>query len=276
MNTLSEKQTCPFCGTSHIQKWLPLKEYDIYSCSACEGAWTFPPPPDRDYSEEDFHKAAQPQHENIELLSVAQLPSQWKKSVLMQCDLLERHLKKGARVLEIGCGQGILLEELKKRGFDVVGIEPSEPASLRAQQKGLNVSNGYFTSAEQIPQNVDVVILSQVFEHIQNFENVLKMISENCTNTHLLFVQTNYKGLIPRIWKHRWYGWVPDQHYWHFTPKSQTRLSQKFGFEYVACEYSSLVHTAPLPRMLSQLICLYPPWHDQFHLLLKQDHGKTA
>ena len=68
-------------------------------------------------------------------------------------------VKKGVRVLEIGCGDGSRLSWLKNNlNMDCYGVEPSALAVKKACSKGLDVRQG---TSDQLPfgdQNFDIVI----------------------------------------------------------------------------------------------------------------------
>ncbi|MEZ4286696.1 MAG: class I SAM-dependent methyltransferase [Polyangiales bacterium] len=52
-------------------------------------------------------------------------------------DLLRLHSKAGARVLDLGCGDGKLTSELIELGFDVVGADSSEALLKGARTRGI-------------------------------------------------------------------------------------------------------------------------------------------
>ena len=92
------------------------------------------------------------------------------------------------------------------------GIEPSKTASESARQSGLNVIQGYFP--DTIVQGLfDAIIMSHVLEHIQEPIGLLKHVSNSARGGYVLLVQTNWRGLMPRIYKEKWYAWVPEHHY---------------------------------------------------------------
>jgi 2-polyprenyl-3-methyl-5-hydroxy-6-metoxy-1,4-benzoquinol methylase len=181
----------------------------------------------------------------------------------MQADLLTRSLQPGARILEIGCGEGLLLGELAHRGFRVTGVEPSTTASEIARQNGLQVLTGYFPQIKP-PGLFDTVIMSHVLEHLPQPLEILRAVQSIAPAGRVLFVQTNWKGLVPRVYRRRWYAWVPAEHYWHFTPGGLSRIFQPFDWRTIALEYSSLIHNENIVTYLASLI---PAWLDQFHLL---------
>ncbi len=93
------------------------------------------------------------------------------------CDLYDRSPRKldslsGLRILDIGCGGGILAEPLARLGGSVTGIDPAEEnievAKLHAEQSGLSIDYRA-TTAEALAdagEKFDIVIASEVVEHV--------------------------------------------------------------------------------------------------------------
>ncbi len=86
----------------------------------------------------------------------------------------------GRRVLDIGCGGGILAEALAARGAEVTGIDLAERAlkvaSLHALQSGLNIAYR-LSSAESLaaaePASFDLVCCMEMLEHVPHPESVV-------------------------------------------------------------------------------------------------------
>jgi 2-polyprenyl-6-hydroxyphenyl methylase/3-demethylubiquinone-9 3-methyltransferase len=79
---------------------------------------------------------------------------------------------KGLRILDIGCGGGILAEPLGRIGAEVVGADPSasniEVAKLHAVQNGVSVDYRC-TTAEALAdagERFDIVLAMEVVEHV--------------------------------------------------------------------------------------------------------------
>ncbi|MGD0143580.1 MAG: class I SAM-dependent methyltransferase [Rhizomicrobium sp.] len=71
------------------------------------------------------------------------------------------------RLLDIGSGPGFFLKTAKKRGWRVLGIEPSRSASAHSRSLGVEVAEGFF-NAETAPGlgRYDAIQLNNVLEHV--------------------------------------------------------------------------------------------------------------
>lgn len=250
-------KACPFCNSLYIKNIITSQDWIIDSCLSCTNAWTVPSPDKVNYAEQNFHS-------QFFYQDINDLPKQWKSGLFINVALLNQYLKSGAKILEIGCGEGILLKELSRQGFNVFGIEPSKTASQSARDAGLNVITGYFPD-KRLRDPFDAVIMSHVLEHVPEPDKFLSHFSNIMAQSgFVLFVQTNWKGLMPRIYKQRWYAWVPEHHFWHFAPKGISILCRNLNWTVLDIEYSSLEHGN---NLISQIGSAIPGLGDQFHLL---------
>jgi 2-polyprenyl-6-hydroxyphenyl methylase/3-demethylubiquinone-9 3-methyltransferase len=79
---------------------------------------------------------------------------------------------KGLRILDIGCGGGILSEPLARLGAEMLGADPSEDniAAAQAHAEAVGVTIDYrATTAEELSaanERFDVVLAMEVVEHV--------------------------------------------------------------------------------------------------------------
>ncbi len=85
----------------------------------------------------------------------------------------ERPLE-GVRILDIGCGGGLISEPLARQGARVTAIDPSEKnigtASVHAQEQGLEIDYRVGTAEElaEAGENFDAVLNMEVLEHVSD------------------------------------------------------------------------------------------------------------
>ena len=91
---------------------------------------------------------------------------------------------KGLRILDIGCGGGILCEPLARLGANVLGADPAEKniaaAKLHAQQSGLAIDYRV-TSAEALAdagERFDIALAMEVVEHVADVKLFVKCCAE--------------------------------------------------------------------------------------------------
>jgi len=89
-------------------------------------------------------------------------------------DLTADRPLQGVRVLDIGCGGGLLCEPLARLGADVTGVDAAggniPVARLHAEQSGLTVTYRHAAAEDLAAEGAqfDVVLLMEVIEHVAN------------------------------------------------------------------------------------------------------------
>jgi len=156
----------------------------------------------------------------------------------------------GAKVLDVGCGTGLLLSLLVKKN-KTFGTDISEKAVKIAKQKGLNVKKGDAEETFPFKTNFfDFVICKDVFEHLKNPEFTLREISRVLRKDGLLLAHVpNEFNIISRIRvlfgrglvERRWFRSAEEWNYPHlrfFTKKGFRKFLEKNNFE-IMQDYSN-------------------------------------
>jgi glycosyltransferase involved in cell wall biosynthesis len=107
--------------------------------------------------------------------------------------------EKRGKILDAGCGTGVLLNHLSKAGIDAEGVDISETAIERARNAGLHASR-LDIEKEEIVGNFDAVFCLEVLEHTRNPLSVLKKLLHHLRRDGILIVSLpNQYNLWSRI-----------------------------------------------------------------------------
>ena len=99
----------------------------------------------------------------------------------LRLDYIDQHVGlAGKRVVDVGCGGGILAESMAARGADVVGIDmgkaPLEVARLHLLESGLEVDyrrQSAESLAAEMPARFDAVTCMEMLEHVPDPASVV-------------------------------------------------------------------------------------------------------
>ena len=142
------------------------------------------------------------------------------------------------RALDIGCGVGGAMVDLRERGWQVVGVEPDPVlAEVGRTRFGLEVRNGFFDSTTfSDDESFDLVYSCHVWEH-------LAAPRETCMAAHELLAKTRGHLLIvvPTFRRARTLAWscFTAPHTYMFTEVSLGNLLEATGFDVVLHRYAA-------------------------------------
>ena len=107
---------------------------------------------------------------------------------------------KNLKILDIGCGGGLLSEPMCRLGADVTGIDASKKniqvAKLHAQKSNLKIKY-ISTSPENFKTNIkfDVILNMEIIEHVEDVSFFLKSCSSLLKKGGIMFIATINKTL---------------------------------------------------------------------------------
>ena len=108
----------------------------------------------------------------------------------------------GKKIIDVGCGGGILAESLAKLGADVTGIdmgeEPLNVAKLHALESNVKVNYLKRTAEQQateVSQHYDIVTCMEMLEHVPDPASVINALSNMVKPGGLVFLSTLNKTI---------------------------------------------------------------------------------
>jgi SAM-dependent methyltransferase len=135
-------------------------------------------------------------------------------------------------VLEVGPGDGKLLEHLHKIGLNVTGVELDPGCAEQIVGKGLRCHRGTLETAKDSLGTFDAVIMSHVLEHVYHPALTLKTAHSVLRDGGLLYLALpNIGSLEARLFGKYWRGLDLPRHISHFDRDTVADLLHGCGFD---------------------------------------------
>lgn len=151
------------------------------------------------------------------------------------------------RLLDVGCGSGMLLEAVRRRGFAVTGIDVSPDAARAAEEAhGIPVRVGALESMAFETGSFDIVTMFHTIEHVADPRNTL---AEACRvlqpDGRLILQAPNIRSWQSRLLGSRWHGLDIPRHTIDYSPNAIRRLLEACGFRMERARNFNLRDNAP-------------------------------
>lgn len=154
--------------------------------------------------------------------------------------------KPTGRLLDIGCGVGQLLQVAQGRGYQVSGCDISAWATDYARSAGYDVRTGALDELHYAAQSFDVAVASHTLEHVPEPLPFLQEIRRILHGDGLLVIAVpNFASVMAQTLRTHWAGLLPDQHLWHFTPKTLRTMLDRAGFRTLRVTSDPYLHRHP-------------------------------
>jgi SAM-dependent methyltransferase len=144
-------------------------------------------------------------------------------------------------VLDVGCGNGQLLAELREAGWAAVGVEPDPIARKGAVDRGLEVYGG---TAEELPwelqhRTFDLIVFNHVLEHCLDPVQALRVAAAQLKPNGAVVAETpNNEAVGCRVAGPAWPWLDVPRHLNFFTAHSLAFACQAAGLAPVSTEYT--------------------------------------
>ncbi len=114
-----------------------------------------------------------------------------------------RDIKK-LKILDVGCGGGIICEPLARLGARVTGIDfaPNniKAAKIHSKKNKLKI-NYIFNDIEKskLDEKFDIILMFEVLEHLDNWKKTIKNIKKNLNKNGKIIISTINRNLLSKL-----------------------------------------------------------------------------
>jgi SAM-dependent methyltransferase len=164
------------------------------------------------------------------------------------------------RLLDVGCGGGELGSWLVRRGWTVVGVEPSVEACVVARNRGVDARAGVLAEVELEPGAYDAVVFHHSLEHVADPVSDLRRARETLRDGGIVIVTLPNFGCWQRSrFGEHWFNLELPRHRYHFNSHSLRETLTQAGFAHI--ETLTTSSAIGLPASIQYALagrCLFP------------------
>lgn len=138
----------------------------------------------------------------------------------------------GARLLDVGCGNGRFMMQMRVAGWHVCGVEPDSASAAKAVSAGLDVRNCPIETLEAVEDNYyDAIVLHHVIEHLHKpLETLRRCFAALKTGGTIAIATPNFNSFGHQLFSSDWFALQPPTHLAIFTPHSLREALRSTGF----------------------------------------------
>lgn len=148
---------------------------------------------------------------------------------------IKKMMKKNDKIMEIGCNDGIFLQNFKS--FNHLGIEPSKNVCNISRSKKLKVFNSFFTeeliSQKKLHNKFKIIYAANVICHIPNILALFKCVEKSLKQDGFFIFEEPYLGA---MLEKASYDQIYDEHFYMFSANSIISILDKFNLKLVSAE----------------------------------------
>lgn len=231
--------SCPCCGHDVVAPRFEIAELDfrIAECESCRSARMIPMPKPQQiaaFYPSSYYGATGAKFEPVAEALVRFVGARQAKS-------LAKGLPSGARVLDVGCGRGVLLQSLADQGCEAYGFEISETAAAGLDERvDLRIANSLM-EAEYPDHFFDQIVIWHVLEHVPNPREVMQEIHRILKPGGRVAVSVpNFSSLQAKASGPAWFHLDSPRHLHHFSMGGLKQLVAEAGFQIESEHHFSL------------------------------------
>jgi len=228
---------------NHYGQVLDTKNgFDVIECESC-GFKHIIPIPTKEELKNIYRNKYYTKEKPLYLERACQDLEWWNLTYSDRYDTFEENLSNNRRsILDIGSGPGFFLLYGKKRGWNVLGVEPSKQAAEHAKSLGLKIIEEFMDhSLASKLDKFDVVHMSEVLEHIPDPIDTLKIAYDLLKPNGLLCVSVPndynpFQQILREVYEYKSWWVAPPHHINYFDFESLEKLLEKIGFKIILKE----------------------------------------
>jgi len=224
---------CPVCNSADIHQQLSAKDhtvsgetFSIWHCNSCTARFT-QDVPGQDAIGPYYASAAYISHSDTKEGFINSLYHKVRKRTLAAKRrlIINQTKKDRGSILDIGCGTGAFLNEMRTAGWTIAGLEPDDVARKNAASLYNIEPDAPGKLFELTPGSYDAITMWHVLEHVHELHAYIQQAEKLLARNGKLFIAVpNYTSYDAAHYKEYWAAYDVPRHLYHFSPAAIKQL----------------------------------------------------
>jgi 2-polyprenyl-3-methyl-5-hydroxy-6-metoxy-1,4-benzoquinol methylase len=255
---------CPICSSTNIAPQLTAKDYTVsqkefvvWHCNNCTVRFTQDVPEQNAigafYQSDNYisHSDTKKGFINTLYHTVRNHTLNKKRQLIIN----EVGITKG-ELLDIGCGTGAFLHNMKTAGWGITGVEPDFTARKKAEELyGIHPQEPE-KLFELKPASYHAITMWHVLEHVHELHAYIRQLETLIAPQGKIFIAVpNYTSKDAGIYQQHWAAYDVPRHLYHFSPAAMQQLVAKYNLKITAIK---------------------PMWYDSFYVSMLSEKYKNG
>jgi len=228
--------SCPFCSSTEYTVIDKDRGLSVVQCKNCDLIYTNPRAKN---TQENYFGDADIFYNEAALIFKGKKPHHRDRNYEYEIKKIQE-VKKSGKLLDVGTNMGFFLRKAKEAGFETEGVEPSPSLSKIARENwNLKIHNSFLEEANLPKNQYDVITLIDVFEHVINPKELLKVCYDILKPDGIVVIKVpngDYSYFKMKLAKLTGKDknmdiWDCCEHVVHYTPKTFTKMVEICGFK---------------------------------------------
>jgi 2-polyprenyl-3-methyl-5-hydroxy-6-metoxy-1,4-benzoquinol methylase len=250
---------CNLCGTrlSDRDRVWRKDGHDIVRCRDCDLLFSADPPTATALVSiygPAYFTASEGELQGQGYLDYLAEEPEHRRNARSRLRLLQRFTEPG-RLLDVGCAAGFFLDEARRVGWAVCGVDVSEAMTRSARARLLPVRTSSFLDVELGDEAFDVVTMWDYIEHVLDPRAEIRHAARVLRPSGIFALSTGDAGsAIARISGKRWHLLTPRHHNFFFTRGTLMRYLEEQGFQLLTMKKPSSTYSVAYLAHKSQTV----------------------
>ena len=207
---------CPICNAINLDEREKYKEFTLFHCNNCDVYFWYPlkHPGQKFYETSELHEIK------------GEKKLQWRHKQFLKDPVL-----KSGKFLDIGCGTGEFLNEVKNLGIDVWGTDIA-PRQINFAKERYGFKNIFVNTLTEFvksrPYKFDAISFFEVLEHLDNPKEFIANVKEILNPSGLIIFSVPNTE---RVGMGKEPEETPPNHLFRWTKKSITNFLKQENFD---------------------------------------------